>query len=53
MFELGSDFPTTSTAELLEAVESSSSECKVRSNASLVRLAKNPALHMASILVHP
>ena len=52
MFKLRSDFPTASTASPLEAVESGCGECKVRSNTSLTHVAKNPALHMASILVH-
>ncbi len=50
--ELGSAFPTVSTARLRKAVESGGSKCKVRLNSSLMRLAKNPALHMAPILVH-
>ena len=50
--ELGSAFPTVSTASLRKAVESGGCKCKARLNASLMRLAKNPALHMASILVH-
>jgi hypothetical protein len=33
-------------------VESDSGQCKARSNASLTRVARNPAFHMASILVH-
>ena len=52
MFELGPDFPTVYTAVPLEAVESDCGECKVRSNAGLMHVAKNPALHIASILVH-
>ena|SRR5271155_4752777 len=52
MFELGPAFPTVSTARRLEAVESGCRECKVRSNAGLMRVAKNTALHMASIVVH-
>jgi hypothetical protein len=52
MFELGPAFPTVSTARRLEAVESGCRECKARSNAGLMRVAKNPALHMASIVVH-
>jgi hypothetical protein len=52
MFELGPAFPTVSTARRLEAVESGCRECKVRSNAGLMRVAKKPALHMASIVVH-
>ena len=52
MFELRSNFPTASTVKPAEAVESGSCACKVRSNASLMRVAKDPALHMASILVH-
>ncbi len=51
MFELGPAFPTVSTVRRLEAVESGCRECKARSNAGLMRVAKNPALHMASILV--
>jgi hypothetical protein len=53
MFELGPAFPTVSTVRRLEAVESGCRECKARSNAGLMRVAKNPALHTASILVHP
>jgi hypothetical protein len=52
MFEMGPAFPTVSTARPLEVVESGCRECKVRSNAGLMRVAKEPALHMASILVH-
>jgi hypothetical protein len=40
------------TGRRLEAVESGCRECKVRSNAGLMRVAKNPALHMVSIVVH-
>src|ERR1700683_5381928 len=52
MFELGPAFPTVSTARWREAVESGCRECKARSNAGLMRIAKNPALHVASIVVH-
>ncbi len=52
MLELGPAFPTVSTISLREAVESAGGECKARSNASLTRVAKNRAFHMASILVH-
>jgi hypothetical protein len=52
MFELGPAFPTVSTVSLGEAVESERDACKAQSKASLTRVAKNPAFHMASILVH-
>jgi len=52
MAELGPNFPTVSTVGLREVVESHGGQCKARSNASLTRVAKNPAFHMASILVH-
>jgi hypothetical protein len=52
MAELGPTFPTVSTAGLREVVESDGGECKARSNTSLTRVAKNPAFHMASVLVH-
>jgi hypothetical protein len=52
MFELGPAFPTVCTAWPLEAVERSRHECKARSNAGLTRVAKNPGLHKASIVVH-
>ena len=52
MAELGPNFPTVSTVGLREVVESHGGQCKARSNESLTRVAKNPAFHMASILVH-
>ena len=52
MAELGPAFPTVSTAGVRKVVESDGGECKARSNASLTRVAENPAFHMASILVH-
>jgi hypothetical protein len=52
MLELGPAFPTVCTACELEAVESGCRECKAQSNAVLMRVAKNPGLHMASIVVH-
>jgi hypothetical protein len=33
-------------------VERGCRECKARSKAGLMRVAKNPGLHMASIVVH-
>ena len=51
MFKLSPDFPTVCTGVPLWAVESGCGECKVRSKAGLMHVAKNPALHMASILV--
>jgi hypothetical protein len=51
MFELGPAFPTVSTIGLREAVEREHGECKAQSNASLTCVAKNPAFHMAFILV--
>ncbi len=52
MFELRPAFPTVCTASALEAVESGCRECKARSNAVPVRVAKNLGLHKASIVVH-
>jgi hypothetical protein len=52
MLELGPAFPTVSTSRRLEAVESGCRECKARSNAGQMRVAKSPALHMVSIVVH-
>ncbi len=53
MPELGPALPTVCTGGELEAVESGCRECKSQSNAGLMRVAKNPGLHMASIAVHP
>ena len=52
MLKLGPAFPTVSTAGLGKTVERTDGACKARSNASLTRVAKNRAFHMASILVH-
>jgi hypothetical protein len=52
MFKLRSDFPTTSTAVSQKAVEIACCQCKVRFKAMLMRVARDRALHMASILMH-
>ena len=51
--EMGSHLPTVCTGNPEKSVESDGAGCKARPKASGVRVSQTPALHMASILVHP